>query len=101
VQALAERVTALVARSADDVPVGTPLGTMTLVDYLPTRIFELTVHGLDLARAQQLIEPAGLAAGIRASVALAGELAAESPGSSAVLLALTGRAELPPGFSLV
>ena len=30
---------------------------MRLSDYLPTRTFELVVHGLDIARAAQLPEP--------------------------------------------
>lgn len=101
VRALAERVTALVAHSPDDAIVGTPVGTMSLANYLPTRAFELTVHGLDLARAQHLVEPAGIEHGVREALALAGQLAADSPGSVSVLMALTGRAALPEGFSLV
>ncbi len=74
---------------------------MTLVDYLPTRIFELSVHGLDLARALTLVEPAGLEPGIRASLELAGQLAADSPSATTLLLALTGRGGLPPDFTLL
>jgi uncharacterized protein (TIGR03083 family) len=101
IEALAERVTALVADSADDEPVGTPMGTMTLAGYLPTRVFELTVHSLDLARALDLLQPAGLDAGIRLSLELLGQLAGDSPGAVAVLMTLTGRAELPAGFTLL
>ncbi|MDO5500783.1 MAG: maleylpyruvate isomerase N-terminal domain-containing protein, partial [Propionibacteriaceae bacterium] len=47
---IAERVSATVARSPDQAPVATPVGGMTLAGHLPTRAFELTVHGIDLAR---------------------------------------------------
>ena len=40
-----------VAREPDDASVATPFGTMTLVDYLPSRVFELTVHRLDVVTA--------------------------------------------------
>src|SRR4051794_6362190 len=73
---VAERVLALVDRSPDDAVVNSPLGTMTLLGYLPTRTFELVVHGLDLAAATGVPRPARLAAPLRASLALATELAA-------------------------
>ncbi|GAC1407640.1 MAG: maleylpyruvate isomerase N-terminal domain-containing protein [Mycobacterium sp.] len=68
--------------------------------YLPTRTFELAVHALDTARAvgisfalptDVLNEATGLASRIGV---------AEGYGET-VLLALTGRAELPPAFSIV
>jgi uncharacterized protein (TIGR03083 family) len=71
-----------------------------LSSYLPTRVFELAVHGLDLINAtgvdftmpeDVLTEATVLAA--RISVAL-GE-------GETVLTALTGRSELPPSFSIV
>ena len=98
---LVERVTALVDGSADDTPVGTPIGTMTLAAYLPTRTFELTVHSLDLARALDADPPSGLATGIAAACELAGRLAAFSTDPAAFLLAATGRAGLPPGFTVL
>lgn len=101
VAALARRVTALVAATADDEPVGTPIGPMTLAAYLPTRVFELSVHSLDLARAIAVPPPAALRAGVEVSCALAGRLAAASPHADTVLLGLTGRVDLPARFSLV
>ncbi|MEJ7630001.1 MAG: maleylpyruvate isomerase N-terminal domain-containing protein [Nocardioidaceae bacterium] len=98
---LADRVTALVDASPGDESVGTPLGTMTLAGYLPTRVFELTVHGIDLARALDVDPPVTLGPGIGLSCALAGGLAADSPDAVAVLMALTGRTELPRGFTLL
>jgi uncharacterized protein (TIGR03083 family) len=87
--------------SADD-PLIEVIGGLgiRLSNYLPTRVFELAVHGLDIARAagvdftlpdDVLTEATVLAALI--SVLL---------GSGApVLLALTGRAALPLEFSVV
>lgn len=98
---MAERVPALVEASAYDAPVGTPIGPMTLATYLPTRIFELTVHTLDLARALDVPRPPGLAPGIAASCELAGQLAAQSPDAAAFLSASTGRTSLPAGFTIV
>jgi len=40
-----------VAATSDDAPCATAAGGMALVDYLPSRVVELTVHTLDLARA--------------------------------------------------
>ena len=48
VRELVQRVTALVRNTPDDALVATPAGVMTLIDYLPTRTFELAVHTLDL-----------------------------------------------------
>jgi hypothetical protein len=74
---------------------------MTLVGYLPTRIFELAVHTLDLAGATGVDVPGALAAPLRASLHLATDLA-DSQGTTAdVLLTLTGRRPLPQGFSVL
>jgi hypothetical protein len=51
VRIIAARVIPLVERATDDAVVGTPWGGMRLIDYLPTRVFELSVHTLDLAAA--------------------------------------------------
>ncbi len=72
---------------------------MRLSGYLPTRIFELAVHSLDIARAT------GLSAGLpnevlAAATTLATQIAVELGEGEAVLLALTGRAELPHPFSV-
>lgn len=101
VAGLAERVVALVERSEDNALVTTPVGTMTLIEYLPSRTFELSVHTLDLAAAAGLTPPAGLAGPIVGSLMLAVELAATDAHAAEVLLALTGRRPMPPGFSVV
>lgn len=71
-----------------------------LDEYLRTRVFELVVHTIDLAHAtgqqaqfapELIEEAASLAAGV----------AARQGSGEEVLRALTGRDELPPGFSVV
>lgn len=101
VRSLADRVTSLVAASADDAPVATPLATMALSAYLPTRTFELAVHSLDLAEATGIKRPDGLTMAVAASVVLAGRIAARTAAGGDVLLALTGRRLLPDGLSVV
>ncbi|MCV7290487.1 maleylpyruvate isomerase N-terminal domain-containing protein [Mycolicibacterium wolinskyi] len=71
-----------------------------LSDYLQTRIFELAVHSLDIARAT------GVAAHLPADVLAAATTLAAGIGvalgdGGTVLLALTGRAGLPESFSVV
>ena len=71
-----------------------------LFTYLPTRTFELAVHGLDIARAVgiSLELPDDVLA---EAVMLAGRIAAAGGHGETVLLALTGRTALPPSFSVV
>jgi uncharacterized protein (TIGR03083 family) len=68
--------------------------------YLPTRVFELAVHGLDIARAVgipfQLPDPVLVEA-----LDLATRTAIATGRGRSVLLALTGRSTLPPSFSVV
>jgi hypothetical protein len=98
VTAVSERAIAMVERTPANATVGSPAGTMTLGAYLPSRIAELTIHGLDVAAA---LGP-GLAAPPLALVEslrfVTGRLVKKGDGQ-AVLLALTGRGQLPPGFS--
>ena len=68
--------------------------------YLPTRTFELAVHALDIARA------VGISFALPADVladatGLASRIGVAAGHGETVLLALTGRAELPPAFSIV
>jgi uncharacterized protein (TIGR03083 family) len=101
VAALARRILDLVDGSPDDALVTSPMGTMTLVDYLPTRIFELAVHTLDLTEATGVAVPAALAVPLRASLHLAVDLADAQGHVADILLALTGRRPLPQGFSVL
>ncbi|TQK28833.1 maleylpyruvate isomerase family mycothiol-dependent enzyme [Arthrobacter sp. SLBN-53] len=110
----AAAVSALVATACSDVaqagdpvaqagdPVITVIGGIgiTLSEYLQTRVFELVVHGLDIARAtgrdyqpsEQVLE---------AATVLAARIATRSGRGGPLLLGLTGRAELGDGFSVV
>lgn len=106
VSTLADRVLARVDREPDDAPVATPAGTMRLVDYLPSRIFELTVHRLDIMAAtggdvDQAESAAGAGAGVALSLVVAGGLASYRRDAASALLALTGRRALPAGFNVV
>jgi uncharacterized protein (TIGR03083 family) len=94
---LAEALTAL-GDVPDDALVSTPVGGMRLGDWLPTRTFELAVHGLDLEAATGVeidLPPEVLAA----ATALVATTAAEIGDGRAVLRALTGRGALPTGYS--
>ncbi|MET0806158.1 MAG: maleylpyruvate isomerase N-terminal domain-containing protein [Lacisediminihabitans sp.] len=71
-----------------------------LSEYLRTRVLELVVHTIDLTRATGI--PHSLpTATITEALALASATAAGKGEGETVLLALTGRIELPAGFSVV
>jgi uncharacterized protein (TIGR03083 family) len=69
-----------------------------LSSFVPTRIFELAVHSLDIARAIEipLVLPAEV---IAEATQLAANIAVESGHGTDVLMSLTGRVPLAPGFS--
>lgn len=97
---LLDDATAALAGAEDGDVVPTVAGGMRVVDYLPTRTFELVVHGGDIAAATGL--PVAFAAPVLADAAvLAARVAVELGHGPAVLAALTGRAALPPGLSVV
>jgi uncharacterized protein (TIGR03083 family) len=98
VRDLADEVLAKVAGFGDGYVLTTVAGPMRLVDYLPTRTFELVVHGLDIGRATGL-DPAYPEPVVVQAVTLAGEVAVRTGHGPDLLLALTGRQVL--GFSVV
>lgn len=101
VAALAARVLPRVNGVPDSLLIQTQVGGMRLVDYLPTRVFELTVHSLDLARALDIAVEAPVPAMVT-SMHVLGNLASIRPDRGALLLmAGTGRATLPPDFSVL
>lgn len=71
-----------------------------LSEYLRTRVFELVVHTIDLSRATGLPHTLPSAA-LEDAVTLAAAVAARRGSGEDVLLALTGRAPLAEGFSVV
>lgn len=100
VDSLLERALADVAAVED--PLITVIGGLglRLSTYLPTRVFELAVHGLDVARAVGLDFTVPDDALAEATV-LAARISVRLGSATPVLLALTGRSDLPPGFSVV
>jgi Mycothiol maleylpyruvate isomerase N-terminal domain len=88
--------------SGVDDPLITVIGGagIRLHTYLPTRTFELAVHGLDIARAVGISYtlPAVV---LEEATVLAARIAAAFGHGERVLLALTGRTALPPSFSVV
>ncbi|UIJ35689.1 maleylpyruvate isomerase N-terminal domain-containing protein [Allobranchiibius sp. GilTou73] len=98
--ALVDQVGAELASADPAAVITTIAGGMTVDAYLPTRTFELVVHGLDIGAAADLpttFTPASL----NETCALAGRIAARAGRGPQMLRALTGRADLPPGFSIV
>jgi hypothetical protein len=71
---------------------------MTLGDYLPSRITELTVHGLDVVRALGADLAAPRSALVESLVFVARRSATRE--GESVLLALTGRSALDAGYSV-
>jgi uncharacterized protein (TIGR03083 family) len=95
-EATSQRVLALVASSDDDEPVNTFVGQIGLVEYVATRVVELTVHTMDLQRA--VGQPAAIGSAA-ATVVL--PLLTQLGRAEAIVLALTGRAPLPDGFNVL
>lgn len=100
-------VDALVTKALDDVaavddPLISVIGGLgiRLSNYLPTRLFEFAVHGVDIARATgtDSTQPDAVLA---EAAALAARIAVAVGDGETVLLTLTGRASLPQGFSVV
>jgi hypothetical protein len=100
IAALVARVVPRVSATEGDPVIETIAGGMRLSNYLPTRTFELVVHSLDVATATGL-EPELPAELLAEAAALAARVAVVQGHGVQVLLALTGRAPLPPAFSVV
>lgn len=100
VHALVDRVLGELAEAGD--PLIQVIGGLgiRLHSYLPTRTFELAVHGLDIARAVGV--PSALPVDVlEDATSLAARIAVAGGHGETVLLALTGRAALPSSFSAV
>lgn len=91
---------AAAALTTGDHVVTTIAGGMLLSEYLTTRIFELGLHSVDLARALGLPEtlPPHLCAEI---LGVAVEVAQRRGDGQALMCALTGRGPFPSGYSVV
>jgi hypothetical protein len=120
VAAASARAIALVASASSEALVWSPLGTISLASYLPSRTAELVVHGLDVVNAlgpgapTAVPVPAAPTAvpvpGAPTAVPVPGLALAESlrfvterlvdrGAGEAALMALAGRGPLPPGVS--
>lgn len=88
-------------RDQTDLLMHTLLGGMWLSDYLPTRTFELVVHGVDIARATQGSLLAVDESALAAATVLAARIAVAQDTGLELLLTLTGRGTLPRDFSVV
>jgi uncharacterized protein (TIGR03083 family) len=75
-------------------------GGMRVGNYLPTRTFELAVHGLDIGAATGIDVPLSMPV-LAHTTALAARIAVALGQGQAILTALTGRRPLPDGFSIV
>lgn len=96
----AARAQRLIAASEHSTPVGSPIGAMTLAEYLPSRTAELVIHTLDLSRAVGDGSPPPAPA-VHECLAYFLDLAQLRGHGTELLLALTGRVRLSEDFSLV
>lgn len=94
VRRLLETVADDLVAATDDQLLTTLAGGMRLRDYLPTRTFELVVHGTDIASATGL-DWAPPADALAESLALAAEVALGAGDGVPALRALTGRGPAP------
>jgi len=99
-RALVSQAGDAVAATSSDALVTTIAGGMRVSAYLPTRTFELVVHGFDVAAATGLAVEFSPDALLEASQ-LAARICVVTGQAPTLLAALTGRAALPAGFTLV
>lgn len=90
-------------RTPADQVLRTPIGGIRLVDYVPTRVVELVVHGIDLCVATGR-DPAVPVPAAELALEVLVDLATERPGAvgaADLVRALTGRAPLPRDFDVL
>jgi uncharacterized protein (TIGR03083 family) len=100
VRDLVAQVRAKVRGTDPDALITTIAGGMRVRAYLPTRTFELAVHGLDIATATG-VDPHFPAEVLDEATQLAARICVASGKGPTLLSALTGRLALPAGFSIV
>lgn len=100
VRVTADRVLARLKNVSDDQLVSTPVGGMRLIDYLPSRAFELTIHTLDLAAAisQRITVPDPA---MKVTLSLLADLALATDMATPLILAATGRNALPVDYTVL
>jgi uncharacterized protein (TIGR03083 family) len=85
---------------SDDHIMATPVGGIRLIDYLPTRTFELVIHTMDLAKSLG-VDATPPEKGMAATLEILGQIALYRGHASDLVLAATGRGGLPNGFSVL
>jgi hypothetical protein len=95
VRTASDRVLALVAAAPDDAVVGTPFSEMPLDTYLHMRTAELVIHGLDLGIDVPVPEEA-----LEDCAVFVVRRAVQTGRGVEVVLALSGRGDLTPGFNV-
>ena len=100
VQNLVKQVTTQIQQADPDALISSIGGGMRVYTYLPTRTFELVVHGLDIAATTGL-DASFSPAVVGHAAELATRVAVELGEGTAVLTALTGRQPLPESFSVI
>ena len=85
---------------ADDHIMATPMGGMRLIDYLPTRTFELIIHTMDLAKAVG-VDDQPPEKGMAATLEILGQIALYRGRASDVVFGVTWRGGLSDGFSVL
>lgn len=103
----AEAVADLVARARAKVDDADPDAVIAVLgggirvrNYLPTRTFELVVHSFDIGAASG-VDVAVSSAALSDATELAARIAVATGAGRTALMALTGRQQLPAGFSVV
>jgi uncharacterized protein (TIGR03083 family) len=91
-------IMALIGETPTDAVLGSPVRTMTLADYLPSRTAELTIHTLDITQAIGVEMDVPVDA-LQESLRFVARMSAGKGTGEIVLRALTGRGTLPEGFS--
>jgi uncharacterized protein (TIGR03083 family) len=100
VRDLRDRVAEMLPAYADDYALVTIAGGMRLDEYLRTRVFELVVHGLDIAAATG-VDPDFHDAPLLDAARLAAEVITLSGRVPELLLAVTGRSAFPGDLTVV
>ena len=100
VRGFAMYVTNKLEELSDDHIVGTLAGGMRLIDYLPTRTFELIIHTMDLTKALGM-ESNPPERGLESTLQIVGQLALHRGHAPDLILASTGRHGLANGFTVL
>ena len=85
---------------SDDHIMGTLAGGMRLIDYLPTRTFELIIHTMDLIKALG-VESSPPRRGMETTLQMIGQLAVNRGYAQDLILSSTGRDGLARGFTVL